>query len=52
MTAENIIRSKRIPAFGKMKMREIETKHITVWQNELLTYGRPVICMEMNRCEC
>ncbi len=31
---------------------EAHQKHITVWQNELLTYGRPVICMEMNRCEC
>jgi integrase len=38
MTKENIIKNKLIPAFGKMMMSEIETKHIIAWQNELLAY--------------
>ena len=38
LTKENIIRTKLIPAFGKMIISEIETKHVIAWQNELLTY--------------
>ena len=38
LTKENIIKNKLIPAFGKMMMSEIETKHIIAWQNELLAY--------------
>ena len=35
---DNIIDTKLIPYFGKKCMREITTKDIMLWQNELLTY--------------
>ena len=38
---DNIIDTKLIPYFGKKCMREITTKDIMLWQNELLTYRDP-----------
>lgn len=38
LTKENIIKNRLIPAFGKMMMSEIETRHVIAWQNELLAY--------------
>ena len=38
---DNIIDAKLIPYFGKKCMREITTKDIMLWQNELLAYRDP-----------
>ena len=38
---DNIIDTKLIPYFGEKCMREITTKDIMLWQNELLTYRDP-----------
>ena len=38
---DNIIDTKLIPYFGKKCMREITTKDIMLWQNELLAYRDP-----------
>jgi integrase len=38
LTKGNIIKNRLIPAFGKMMMSEIETRHVIAWQNELLAY--------------
>ena len=38
---DNIIDTKLIPYFGEKCMREITSKDIMLWQNELLTYRDP-----------
>ena len=38
LTKEHIIRTKILPYFGKLKISEISTKEIIVWQNEMLAY--------------
>ena len=38
---DNIIDAKLVPYFGKKCMREITTKDIMLWQNELLAYRDP-----------
>lgn len=38
LTKEHIIRTKILPFFGKLKIREIFTKEIVAWQNGMLAY--------------
>lgn len=38
LTKENIIRTKILPYFGKLKISEISTKEVIAWQNEMLAY--------------
>lgn len=38
LTKEHIIRTKILPYFGKLKIIEISTKEIIIWQSELLAY--------------
>lgn len=40
-TKENIVRTKLIPYFGKLSVREITASHILKWQNEMLSYRFP-----------
>ena len=39
---ENIIKYHLLPYFGKMKIRDIGTKEVMMWQNEIITYKDPV----------
>lgn len=38
LTKENIIKTKILPYFGKLKISEISTKEVINWQNEMLAY--------------
>lgn len=42
-TKENIIETKLIPYFGKMRLRDITSKDVIQWQNTLLAYRSPEI---------
>ncbi len=45
LTKENIIKTKILPYFGKLKISEISTKDVIAWQNEMLAFrgekGKP-----------
>lgn len=45
---DNIIDTKLIPYFGAKCMREITTKDIMLWQNELLTYSADLSVLREN----
>lgn len=38
LTKENIIKTKILPYFGKLKISEISTKDVIAWQNEMLAF--------------
>lgn len=46
---DNIINTKLIPAFGKLCIREITTRDVIQWQNDMLAYRNPVSGMPYSK---